>query len=174
MPNLTFRALTPTDAEVYRELRLAALTHDPDSFLATLEFEQKHTLDFFERELAAAASHPCFGYHGVFEADQLVGYAQIETSYLPKQRHIAFFYNLYIAHIARRRGLGKQLCGHVLHLLKKETAVELVFLAYNSSNTAARDFYKSLGFKRCGIKPRAIKWQNHYDDEVEMVLELSR
>lgn len=173
MPELLFRTLTPQDATAYRELRLAALAHDPESFLATLEFEQQHKLDFFERELAAAASRPCFGYHGVFEQDRLLGYAQIETSYLPKQRHVAFLYNIYIAHTARRRGLARMLCEHIFARLKQETDIELIYLAYNSSNAGARDFYKSLGFKRCGIKPDAIKWHDHYDDEVEMVLRLN-
>jgi ribosomal protein S18 acetylase RimI-like enzyme len=174
MLDLTFRLLTPIDAEAYRALRLAALTHDPDSFLATLEFEQRHQLEFFERELAAASSHPCFGYHGVWEGGVLLGYAQIETSYLPKQRHISFLYNVYIAHTARRRGLAKQLCEHIFERLRKETAIEVIYLAYNSSNAGARDFYHALGFKRCGIKPDAIKWQDHYDDEVEMVMRLDR
>jgi ribosomal protein S18 acetylase RimI-like enzyme len=173
MTELSFRILTPDDAEKYRELRLAALTHDPQSFLATLEFEQQHSTEFFQRELAGAASHPCFGYHGVWHGDELLGYAQIETSYLPKQRHIAFLYNVYIAHTARRQGLAKKLTAEIFSRLQQETAVELVYVAYNSSNTGARDFYHSLGFKRCGIKPQAIKWQGVYDDEVEMVLKLN-
>lgn len=172
MPELHFRPLTPNDATAYRALRLAALTHNPECFLGTLEFESRYNLEFFERELAGAAAANCFGYHGVWENDQLLGYVQLETSYLPKQRHIAFLYNLYISHLARRRGLARQLCDYVFKKLRTETPVELVYLAYNSSNTSARDFYRSLGFQRCGIKPKAIKWQDHYDDEVEMVLQL--
>lgn len=172
MSKIIFKPLTPQDAAAYQALRLTALTDDPQSFLAVLGQEQQLGLDFYERELAAVAAHPCFGYHGVWENEVLLGYALIETSFLPKQRHIAFLYNLYVVRSARRRGLAKQLCEYIFARLRQETAVELIFLAYNSSNLGARDFYYSLGFKRCGIKPQAIKWQDTYDDEVELVLRL--
>jgi ribosomal protein S18 acetylase RimI-like enzyme len=60
----------------------------------------------------------------------------------------------------------------VFNLLKSQTKTELIFLSYNAQNLAGKNFYHSLGFKRCGVKVNAIKWQNQYDDEVEVVLNL--
>jgi hypothetical protein len=60
----------------------------------------------------------------------------------------------------------------VFELLKTQTQIELIFLSYNGQNQVGRDFYHSLGFKRCGVKVNAIKWQDQYDDEVEVVLNL--
>ncbi|HCC84846.1 MAG TPA: hypothetical protein DEP87_04145 [Candidatus Pacebacteria bacterium] len=173
-----FRLLTAADAADYQKLRLEALARNPESFLGTLETEKTRSLEYFEREIEFASHLPVYGYHGVWQDQtdhqaQLLGYVQIDTSYLPKQRHVAFLYNLYVSHLARRQGLGRLLCQHVFTELKNQTQVELIYLGCNSGNLQARNFYHSLGFKRCGIKPRAIKWQGVYDDEVEMVLELS-
>jgi ribosomal protein S18 acetylase RimI-like enzyme len=172
-PTPLIRRLTANDAAAYQTLRLEALTTNPDSFLATLAGEQEHSVTYFERELEAAHHSPMYGYYGVFVADVLAGYAYIDTSYLPKQRHLAFLYNLHIATAYRRQGLALRLCQEIFSLLKQQTQIELIFAACNGSNKSARSFYHQLGFRRCGIKPNAIKWQGKYDDEVELVFELA-
>lgn len=172
--NFSIRRLTAGDGAAYQALRLEALATNPGSFLATLASEQNHNLEYFERELEAAHHSPMYGYYGIFDQNALIGYVYIDTSYLPKQRHIAFLYNLNIATSHRRQGLAQQLCQEIFSLLKKQTEIELVFAACNASNKTARSFYHQLGFRRCGIKPKAIKWQGEYDDEVELVLELKR
>lgn len=172
MPLEKFKILTSQDAFEYRRLRLEALAQNPDNFLCTLESEQNRQLENFERDLEGANFQPIYGYHGIFQDDKLMGYVQIDTSFLPKQRHLAFLYSLYISIDARRQGLAKKLCQHIFSLLKTQTQVELVYLSYNGRNAIGKAFYQSLGFKRFGVKVDAIKWQNQYDDEVEAVLDL--
>lgn len=172
MPNLIFRILTVADAPAYQRLRLESLIQNPENFLQTYETEKNRQLENFERDLEGARFAPIYGYHGVFQDNKLMGYLQIDTSFLPKQRHLAFLYNLYITSSARRQGLAKKLCLNVLNLLKNQTQIELIYLSYNGKNETGKAFYKNLGFKRFGVKVDAIKWQSQYDDEVEAVLNL--
>jgi|GEM_PF-465644 len=174
MSNLTFRTLTAADAPEYQRLRLESLVQNPENFLSTFESEKNRRLENFEQDLEGAKFGPVYGYHGIFQDNQLLGYLQIDTSFLPKQRHLAFLYSLYISATARRQGLAKKLCHYVLGLLKSQTQVELIYLSYNGRNEAGKAFYKALGFKRYGVKVNAIKWQNQYDDEVEAVFDLNK
>jgi RimJ/RimL family protein N-acetyltransferase len=169
----SIRLLTGADAPAYQALRIAALQQNPESFLATHEVESHRPPEFFTRELDYANHLPMYGYYGIFLDQTLVGYIQVDGVNLPKQRHIAFLYNLYISHDHRRKGLAATLCKHVLRELENQTNVELVFGACAAKNKSALAFYHQFGFRRCGIKPRAIKWQDEYDDEVDLVLELA-
>jgi ribosomal protein S18 acetylase RimI-like enzyme len=172
MSNITFRQLDTSDAKHYQTLRLEALTVNPESFLSTVATEQKKSLISYEYELKAAVYPPVFGYHGVFIDQQLVGYIQLGGSYLPKQHHLAFLYNLYIAKDFRRQKLAQQLITYATELLRAQTVIEQLFVGCNAKNIQGAAFYQALGFKNWGRRPKSVKWQGEYDDELEWVLEL--
>jgi ribosomal protein S18 acetylase RimI-like enzyme len=165
---MTIRILTHKDAQAYKELRLQALQKNPESFLATFEVENKKPINSFSSELIYAASYPIFGYYGVFIDEKLVGYAHLSDSYLPKQKHIAYLYNLYINPDYRNKGLAIKLFNHLLEEIK-QTKIERIFLSCNKKNVPAQKLYKKLGFVKYGLKEKSVKWQDEYDDEVEMV-----
>jgi ribosomal protein S18 acetylase RimI-like enzyme len=166
------RLLSADDAVAYKELRLKALTTNPESFLATFEAENLKSLASFSAELRYSLSEPIFGYYGIFEDNHLVGYAFLEKSYLEKQQHVAFFYNLYIHPDYRGKKLASKLFEFLLTQLKEKTKIERLFLSCNQKNQPAQELYKKLGFKPYAIKEKSIKWQGQYDDEIEMVMEL--
>ena len=165
------RILTSSDASTYRELRLQALSQNPEAFISTLEVERKKPLSSFIYELGIAKQAPFWGYYGIFLDQKLIGFCQIDKSPVAKKSHVAYLYNLYISPEYRGKGLAKKLVTELLEKIKSQQ-IELVFITYLSKNRPARDFYNHLGFKECGIKPKAIKDSDEYDDEIEMVLEL--
>lgn len=171
---MTIRLLTSADAPAYQLLRLQALQTDPQAFLSTFETESiKHDKDF-AWEVENFYHPPLYGYYGVFDLisdqEKLIAFVQLGSSYLVKQKHIGFIYNLYIHPDYRHQTVGPQLFIHVFQAIQKyEPQIERLFLSCNATNKPAINFYKKIGFKRCGIKPKSVKWNGVYDDEVEMV-----
>lgn len=169
---ISIRLLNYQDAQIYKDLRLKALANNPESFLATFEAENNKPISAFSAELRYAVGEPIFGYYGVFAENELVGYAYLEKSYMDKQKHIAFFYNLYIDSAYRGQGLASKLFNYLLEKIKQQTQIERIFLSCNKKNIPAFKLYQKLGFIQYGIKEKSIKWQNQYDDEIEMVREV--
>ena len=171
--NTTIRLMTGSDALSYRELRLKALQNNPESYLATLESESRRSIDAFASEIRYSLSSPVYGYYGIFlDEFKLIGYAQLEKSYMEKQKHIAFMYNLYVDPSYRGNGLATKLFEFLRKEVKEKTEVERIFISCNRKNLPAQKLYQKLGFSQCGIKEKSVKWQGEYDDEIELVKEI--
>ena len=169
--NPLIKILTADDAPTYKKLRLQALKNNPMAFVSTFEVEQKKPLSSFIYEISASMEPPIWGYYGIFSNQELIGFCQISKSFAAKQAHIAYLYNLYINPVYRGNGLANKLLTEMLKKIKSQH-IERVFITYLARNRCVRGFYDHLGFKQCGIKPKAIKQGDEYDDEVGMVLEL--
>jgi len=170
-PDLTTRLLTTDDAAIYRDLRLQALSESPEAFISTLEIEQKKPLSSFIYEISVSKQSPLWGYYGIFLDQKLIGFCQISRSPAAKKLHVAYLYNLYIVPEHRGQGWAKKLVVELLEKIKAQQ-IERVFITYLAKNESARMFYDHLGFKKCGVKPQAIKDGDKYDDEIEMVFEV--
>jgi ribosomal protein S18 acetylase RimI-like enzyme len=168
---MTIRPLTTQDTAAYQTLRLKALQTNPESYLATFETEQTKAADSFAWEIRSATSPPISGYYGLFLNENLIGYVQLDQINLPKQRHTAHLYNLYVDPAHRGQGYATKLLDH-LTKLAKEHHIERLFITCNRQNTPAQHFYQKLGFKQFGLKEKSVKWQGEYDDEVELVKEV--
>ncbi|HYD34606.1 MAG TPA: GNAT family N-acetyltransferase [Vitreimonas sp.] len=163
------RLLTAQDGAEYQRLRLQSLVAEPDSFLSDISSEEGKHESSFALELDYAYHPPYFGFFGSFQDEKLLAYCQVQRSFTDKQMHIAFLYNLYVDKGYRGQGYGRGLMNHVLELLNSHEHIERIFLSCNSKNKYGLQFYKKMGFHRCGIRPRSIKWHGVYDDEIEMV-----
>lgn len=166
------RLLTSADAPAYRALRLKALQTNPESYLATHENESQKSADSFAWEMRQWTQPPVSGYYGLFLEGQLIGYAQLDQMFLPKQRHIAFLYNLYVDPDHRGQGHATRLVEHLSTLAREKAQIERLYITCNRRNTAAQALYHKLGFRQHGIREKSVKWQGEYDDEVEMVKEI--
>lgn len=171
-PAITIRPLTSSDGAAFQTLRLEAVSEFPGSFLSTSIVESNRPLLSFQYELKTAFIAPIFGYYGIFQNQQLLGYMQLGCSLLPKQLHIAFIYNLYVSRSHHKQGLAKQLVQHCISLLKEKTQIERLFVTCNASNALGVAFYSALGFSIWGKRPKSVLWHGNYDDEIEWVLEL--
>jgi RimJ/RimL family protein N-acetyltransferase len=169
----SIRLLTRDDAAEYQKLRLHSLEESPAAFLSTFDNETKLHEEVFADHLDMTYHPPHLGYFGIFVGERLAGYVQISKNYLEKQDHIVFANNLYISPDFRGQGLAVQLFEFVFLTLKNSEHIERIFLSCTARNRSAMRLYKKIGFRRYGVKVRAIKWQGQYDDEVEMVKVLS-
>jgi RimJ/RimL family protein N-acetyltransferase len=169
---MQIRQLTTNDARIYQQLRLKALQTNPESYLAVYETQQDRPTDHFSWEIRYATSPPISGYYGIFLDNQLIGYAQLNQPNLTKQAHIAYIYNLYVDSDHRGQGYASRLIEYLTNLAKEKTNAERVFVTCNRKNAAAQKLYKKLGFKEFATREKSVKWQDEYDDEVELVKEL--
>lgn len=171
----TIRLLTRIDGPAYQGLRLQSLQTNPEAFLSIFDGEKTLHEDIFSNHLDQSYHPPFLGYYGIFVDDELAGYVQLSQNFLEKQEHIAFLNNLYISPKFRNQGLATQLFDHILAELRdvrsgnERAKIERLFLSCTASNKSAYRLYQKLGFRRYGVKVKAIKWQGKYDDEVEMV-----
>lgn len=176
MPLIT-RRLTDRDGHAYRRLRLLALQVNPEAFLSVYEVEASKEHSAFGDELEYAIAFPSYGYYGVFDHDpaapdtkeKLVAFGQIGKSYLAKQQHTAWIYNVFVESTYRRQGLAAHLLNHMMAAVTSTEPIELFFVGCNAHNKPALRLYSKLGFHRCGIHPRGVKWLGQYDDEIQMV-----
>ncbi len=73
---------------------------------------------------------------------------------------------------SRGQGAGKSLLQEVIARAKQLVGVEQLHLTVVTTNTAARYLYGSMGFEVYGTIQRALKMDEQYWDEVQMVLHL--
>lgn len=172
---LSIRRLTSQDGLAYQRLRLMALQQNPEAFLSVYEVEKNKKLSAFAHELEYALAEPDYGYYGVFADDSqstsspLVAFSQVAKSYLAKQQHVAWIYNLFVDLPYRRQGVAATLLTHLMNQVTSTESIELFLVGCNAKNKPAIQLYKSLGFQRCGVHPRSVKWGGEYDDEVQLV-----
>ncbi len=77
--------------------------------------------------------------------------------------------------IAVRRGFRGRGAGEMMlrwSLARCTGRFEVIYLTVFSTNTEAKRLYEKVGFRVCGIRPKAIKRGSRYFDEVEMAIEL--
>lgn len=174
------RLLHGDDGLAYQELRLLSLQSNPEAFLTKYQVESGRNETRFQHELESFFSPPVFGYYGYWltssrHQDELIGYTLLAGSSMPKQKHVAWLYNLYIHPRFRRSGVAHQLMEFITYTAKHkaEPGIESLYLTCLARNTAAYRFYKGLGFKRCGVRRRSVKWKDQYEDEVELTKQLT-
>jgi ribosomal-protein-alanine N-acetyltransferase len=83
----------------------------------------------------------------------------------------AHLLNLSIAADWQRRGLGRELLGHMLKLARNEAAGRIL-LEVRQSNTAAQELYTSGGFSRVALRRDYYPAQPGREDAVVMALQL--
>lgn len=173
-PKYFFRLLTRSDGAAFRRLRLLSLEKDAYAFMSSFDAESRLHEKHFENHLDWAYHPPLLGYYGIFSDEQmapssLIGYAQLTTPFLAKQNHVGQLNNVYVEPSWRGKGAAKALIQYIQEKVHTSGEIEQVYLSCTASNKLARKFYEKSGFRRYGVKVKAVKWQDKYDDEVEYV-----
>jgi ribosomal protein S18 acetylase RimI-like enzyme len=156
--------LAPTDAVLYRDIRLEGLQCEPEAFGSTFEAENVRPLTFFADRIAGSKTF------GAFDDSQLVGVAGLLIREGPKEAHKGLLVGIYVRSSARRVGVGRRLVETIIEFARHR--VELIQLAVVSDNQQARRLYARLGFLEYGIEKKALKQGDHYCDEVLMAKDL--
>jgi ribosomal protein S18 acetylase RimI-like enzyme len=162
------RRLQPTDALLYRELRLRALREHPAAFTTSAEEAGREPLSASESRLAS----PDAAFFGAFEDGRLCGMVGFERERRAKARHKATVVGMYVAPETGGRGIGRDLLGA---LVREASAagLELLVLTVTEGDGPARRLYEGAGFRSFGIEPRAIQVDGRAYAKNHMALELT-
>jgi ribosomal protein S18 acetylase RimI-like enzyme len=158
---LQISRLEPSDAALFREIRLEGLKTNPEAFGSTFEEESAQPLSWFE---AVLGRNDVFG---AFLDGALSGVAAYAAQAGLKHAHKARLFGMYVRSTARNSGLGKKLVAAVLNHARGR--VEMVQLTVVSANDGARWLYRAMGFVEYGYEKRALKQNGRYYDELLMV-----
>ena len=139
MSLVTVRAVDPQRWQEYRDLRLAALTHDPDAFASTLSREA----DFTSAQWRERCANP----------DSFIGYLDGRpvalAGLLPSDGPRRDLVGVWTAPTARGHGVAEAVCGAAIHAAEESGSTTVVLLVAGSADSARR-LYRRLGFIETG------------------------
>lgn len=124
-------------------------------------FPTKNTLDSFT--LGA-----------ITDQEKLIGVVsfQREGENREKLRHKGLLFRMYVSAEASGQGVGKKLIETLLQKVKILPDIEQINLTVVANNEKAKALYTKFGFKSFALEENAIKYQNQYFAEEQMVLKL--
>lgn len=167
MADIEIRSLGEDEWQLYREVRLAALTDAPEAFVARVEDEAAHGEDFWRARMVRA--HRIVAERG----DQLVGVVSLGVH--DEDPESGEVFGLWTAPTARGQHVARDLVAAAARKAAEEGRERLYFWA-GSDNPRAVGFASSFGFRPTG-KRRPVRVADGApegpDDEVAMVLPLA-
>jgi len=168
---IEIRNLRESDAQAWWNVRLQALESEPFAF-------GKAASEHRATPVAVIAGRfrdtpPGTIHLGAFDGDLLIGTATFMRESGEKERHKGRIYGVYVSRSHRGRGVGRQLIARLIELATADPTLEQILLAVGAGRAAAIALYRSFGFERFGIEPRALKIDGSYVDEVHMILRLT-
>ena len=165
---MNVRIVQGFDAQFYQELRLSALSTNPEAFGSTYEREVKFSIETVKERLIPATGEFVLG---AFDRNGLlVGIVTFVRENNLKFAHKGNVYGMYVAPEARGRGIGKFLMVELISMAKKCDGLEQINLTVVSENVSAKKLYRSLEFEVYGVEQNALKYKGQYFDEDLMVL----
>ncbi|MCU0944253.1 MAG: GNAT family N-acetyltransferase [Rubritepida sp.] len=144
------RRLGPADAAAWRVLRLAALAAAPQAFGADHDEEAARPEAWFADTLAR---------HAVFAAAAppgLLAMAGLAVEGGRRRAHIGTVWGVFVRPEARGRGLGRAVMAAVIAEGRARGLAQLQ-LGAGVANLPALALYESLGFRRFGTEPAALR-----------------
>jgi ribosomal protein S18 acetylase RimI-like enzyme len=155
------KRLLPEEAEEVREIRLEALRLHPTAFSADPDVEGAFPIETWRERIAGRV------WFGGRIDGRLAGInAFMSDTHSKKIAHIAHLGAMYVREAARGTGLADTLMTNFLDYAKGRA--EMAVLTVESSNQRAIRLYEKHGFAVTGRKPRSLKVDGVYYDELEM------
>ena len=165
---IEIRALTEGDAGKWWQLRLESLQGDPLAFGRTVDEHVATPVSVIEARLRDTATGNFT--LGAWQGESLVGMATFVRETAPMTRHRGHVYGVYLAPMARGRGAGRALIQTLLNRAFEDRSLEQIVLGVSDTQEAAKNLYRSLGFRTWGIEPAARKLGNRELAEEHMIL----
>lgn len=160
---IDIRAFAADDAATWRTIRLEALANAPEAFGQALEHAERQPIDDFRQTVSGP-----FPPFAAFDGAKAVGTAGFYILGGPKMSHRGVLWGMYVSPTHRRQGIGRKLIASVISRARER--VEQIHLHVVTTNTAAYNLYRSMGFVAYGIEPRALRHAGRDYDEAMMVL----
>lgn len=151
----------PSDAILFRELRLEGLQDSPVAFSADYQRNLSHPAKYWEDLLT---THP--DESAMFLAkheENLIGMTGIARGGSPKTRHAATIWGVYVKPEWRGLHIAEELIRMCLVWAKARNVV-IAKLGVATANTSAIRCYKRCGFGIYATEPRAIFYEGKYYD----------
>jgi ribosomal protein S18 acetylase RimI-like enzyme len=162
--------LTEEDLDALWSIRLQALQANPEAFGSTYEETLQRGKESFRQRLKQPRTETFF--LGAFDEGSLVGIVGYFRESGQKGQHKGYIISMYVASEQRGRGIGKALLVDAIAQARTIAGLEQLLLAVVTTNTTARQLYRSLGFGVYGLEPHALKQDGQYWDEELMILRL--
>lgn len=161
--------LSHEDIEKYRQLRLRGLEQHPEAFGETAEHFRGVPSEQLVSRLQSAELLGGFILVAENTQREFVGTVGLAVSNAEKMSHRGTLWGMYVDLAARGAGLGRRLVEECLSRAMKSPSLEMITLSVVTTNHAAFNLYKALGFGVYGTDPSALKVGERYFDEHLMV-----
>lgn len=149
MTDLSVRAATPDDVDLWRALRRDGIARYPQAFIATLAEADALPLEKDARMLGQGDRFLAF------VDGQAIGLAGVNRNGIPRARHRAEIGPFYVVPEAQGRSVARALMDAVMTYAERHEIWQLE-LYVNEENARAIAFYKRYGFHEAGRIPNAI------------------
>ncbi|RDL48073.1 putative phosphinothricin acetyltransferase YwnH [Ensifer sp. M14] len=162
---LVVRRLSVKDVDLFRRLRLEALSHEPFSYASV--FADWARLS--DRQWRQHLSQPVFA---AFLGGQPVGMMGLRFEHARKMAHRAKLVSVYVRKGKRGTGIAANLLQEVVDHALAHGVIQLE-LAVSAENSAAIRFYERHGFVEVGCIPDGFLGHDGMRDELIMVRRLA-
>ena len=162
------RILAENDAETFMKLRRAALLDAPLAFASSPEDPRAADLEGVRASLRQAPESAVFGY---FE-DALLGLVGLYRDPHVKAAYKAHLWGMYVAPVARRRGIARGLLEAVVAHAEALPGIEMIHLGVTDAAPAAKRLYEEAGFVAWGREPDSLRLGEESTDEWHMIKRL--
>jgi ribosomal protein S18 acetylase RimI-like enzyme len=167
---MEIRILTAEDANEWWKLRRQALESDPEAFSASSDEHQQLSLEDVRMRLGVGSEDSFVV--GALEDGRCLAMAGFYRETGAKTRHKGRIWGVYVTPEKRRGGIGRKLLERLLERARAIDGLEQIHLSVTSTQAAAAQLYRSLGFEPFGVEPRALKIGGRHIDEEYMLLRL--
>jgi RimJ/RimL family protein N-acetyltransferase len=147
---ITIRRIRKEECDVYKEIRLRALKEAPYAFLTTYNSAMQRSDDMWRQQVFEAATGANQAIFIVFSEENIpIGLAALYRS--STERKSGEMAQVWIAPEYRKREIGTELLGQVIHWGKENEITELE-ARIMEGNEQAIAFYKKNNFTETGIE----------------------
>jgi ribosomal protein S18 acetylase RimI-like enzyme len=158
---MRIKKLIKHDAEHYRNIRLKALSDNPDAFGTMYAEEVIKTTDNFRERIPVDNNNFILG---CYRNEDLIGIIAFYQESRIKLRHKAYIRSMYVQPECRKKGIGKLLLNELIERAKAIHEIEILLLDVITNNLPAKQLYLSFGFQIYGIEKMAYKLNYQYFD----------